>query len=457
MDSPLDVIILAAGKGTRMHSQKSKVLHELGGKTLLQHSIDVARELKAGSIHVVVGHQAEQVRESVAREGINIVLQEEQLGTGHAVQQTLDHLEKDAAALVLYGDVPLLRPSTLTALLSSVNVNTMAVLTCRMPDPSGLGRIIRDEQGKVSAIVEEKDATEQQRSIREINTGIMVIPVAKLITWLPRLRSENAQGEYYLTDIVAMAVSEGCDVHALVCDDPLEVSGVNDRRQLARLERHYQQRLTDELMLSGVTLRDPARVDIRGDLLAGKDVTIDVNVILEGSVQLGENVEIGANCILKNCTIGSGTVIQPNTIIESSTIGSDCAIGPFARIRPGTELDTGAKIGNFVETKKARIGKGSKVNHLSYIGDSRLGSEVNVGAGTITCNYDGVNKHLTEIGNGVFIGSNSVLVAPVIIEDGAFVAAGSVITKSVNEKQLAIGRGRQTNIDGWKRPAKKDK
>jgi bifunctional UDP-N-acetylglucosamine pyrophosphorylase/glucosamine-1-phosphate N-acetyltransferase len=453
----INVVVLAAGKGTRMYSAKPKVLHELAGRSLVQHTIDTANALKASAIHVVIGHEADLLRKALEGQQLNFALQEQQLGTGHAVHQALAQLDKDATALVLYGDVPLIRPETLAQLLAPVDENSMAVLTAVVGNPQGLGRIVRDAAGGIRAIIEEKDATPAQRAIREINTGFMAIPVARMHEWLPRIQNKNAQGEYYLTDIIALAIADGCRVHTVQCHDELEASGVNNRQQLAELERHYQKRETTRLMLAGVTLRDPARVDLRGVVTIAQDVEIDINVILEGKIDIAGNVTIGPNCVLKNCTIGAGTNIAANTVIEDAVIGKDCTIGPFARIRPGTVMDAEAKVGNFVEIKKSRIGKHSKVNHLSYIGDSELGIDVNIGAGTITCNYDGENKFRTIIGDCVFIGSNTALVAPVTVAAGATVGAGSVITKDVAKDQLAIARGRQTNIDGWHRPQKKPK
>ena len=455
--SKLNVVVLAAGKGTRMHSALPKVLHILAGKPLLQHVLDTARELGSSNINVVIGHGADAVRQAVAGQGVQCVLQAEQLGTAHAVHQALPLLDKDAMALVLFGDVPLVQASTLRALLQQVDGDSMAVLTCIMRNPFGLGRIVRDASGNIERIVEEKDATPEQRRINEINTGIMAIPVQRLQQWLPRIHSNNAQKEYYLTDIVALAIADGCRVVTAQSHDEKETAGINDRIQLAELERHYQLREAARLMKSGVTLRDPARFDLRGNVRCGTDVTIDINVILEGDIELGNNVSIGPNCTLKNIKAGDGTEIAANSVLEDAMIGKHCTIGPFARIRPGTELSDEAKIGNFVEVKKAKIGRHSKVNHLSYIGDSELGNDVNIGAGTITCNYDGVNKFRTVIGDNVFIGSNTALVAPVTVASGATVGAGSVITKDVAEKQLAIARGRQSNIDGWQRPQKKPK
>ena len=457
MKMKVNVVVLAAGKGTRMYSDTPKVLHELAGKSLLAHCLDTARALNCASLQVVVGHEAERIREACAAPDLDFVLQAEQRGTGHAVAQALDKLDQDAVALVLYGDVPLIRAATLQDLLTPLDSGEaeLALLTCVVPDPAGLGRIIRNAGGEVEAIVEEKDASAEQKAIREINTGIMALPVRLLREWLPKLKADNAQGEYYLTDIVAMAAGEGRCILASVCEDPLEVAGVNNREQLALLERHYQARLARELMLGGVSLRDPARFDVRGTADIGRDVEIDVNVILEGNVKLASGVKIGPNCVLKNCEIGGGSVIEANCVIEGAVLGERCSVGPFARLRPGTELREQAKIGNFVETKKALVGRGSKINHLSYVGDSELGEKVNIGAGTITCNYDGANKHLTRIGNDVFIGSNSALVAPVTVEDGATIAAGSTITHNVGGSQLAIARSRQSNKDGWKRPVKK--
>lgn len=450
----INVVVLAAGKGTRMYSAKPKVLHELAGRSLVQHTIDTANALQASSIHVVIGHAAEQLRAALDGQKLHFALQEQQLGTGHAVNQALPQLDKDAIALILYGDVPLIRAETLSQLLAPVDASSMSVLTAVVERPLGLGRIVRDASGSVRAIIEEKDATSQQREIREINTGFMAIPVARLQSWLPRLQNNNAQGEYYLTDVVALALQDGCRVHTVQCADELEAAGVNNRQQLAELERHYQKRETTRFLLAGVTMRDPMRVDLRGNITIAQDVEIDINVVLEGKVDIAGNVRIGPNCVLKNCSIGPNTEIHANTVIEDAVIGEDCTIGPFARIRPGTVLEAEAKVGNFCELKKAHIGRHSKVNHLSYIGDSELGNDVNIGAGTITCNYDGVNKFKTTIGDRVFIGSNTALVAPVTVAAGATVGAGSVITKDVGQDQLAIARGRQTNIDGWERPKK---
>ena len=453
----INVVVLAAGKGTRMFSSLPKVLHQLAGRSLLQHVIDTAAQLTSTTIQIVIGHGAEQVRESVAAQKVNFVLQEHQLGTAHAVHQALPLLDKKALVLVLYGDVPLVQTATLQKLVEAAGHNSMAVLTCKVANPTGLGRIVRDSQSDIKAIVEHKDATAAQLAICEINTGMMAIPVQRLQEWLPRIKTNNAQGEYYLTDIVELALADGCHVHTASCEDEQEVAGINNRLQLAELERYYQQRETKKLLLAGVTLRDPARVDLRGNISIAQDVEIDVNVVLEGKVTIATGVVIGPNCILKNCSVGAGTHIAANSVIEDAIIGKHCSIGPFARIRPGTEMADEARVGNFVEIKKSKIGRHSKVNHLSYIGDSELGADVNIGAGTITCNYDGVNKFKTILGDNVFIGSNTALVAPVTIASGATVGAGSVITKDVAEKQLAIARVRQTNFDGWVRPLKQPK
>jgi bifunctional UDP-N-acetylglucosamine pyrophosphorylase/glucosamine-1-phosphate N-acetyltransferase len=453
--APLDVVILAAGKGTRMYSDVPKVLHKLAGRPLLQHVIDTASSLQADTVQVVVGHGAGNIREALKDQPLSFVLQEQQLGTGHAVAQALPGLQKGGVTLVLYGDVPLIRKDTLQQLLSLVDDNSMAVLTCKVRDPAGLGRIVRNNEGSIIAIIEHKDATIEQLAVDEINTGIMALPVDRLHDWLPRLQSNNAQGEYYLTDVVTLALADGCTVHTATTLDEQEVAGINNKLQLQQLERHYQQQTAKALMLKGVTIRDAARFDLRGNLEHGRDTEIDVNVVLEGSIVFGDGVTIGPNCVIKNCSVGAGTEIAANSVLEDAMIGNDCHIGPFARIRPGTRLADETKIGNFVEIKKSVLGKGSKVNHLSYVGDSALGDGVNIGAGTITCNYDGVNKYKTTIGNGVFIGSDSVLVAPVTIADGAFVAAGSVITANVERDELAIGRSRQINKRGWQKPVKK--
>ena len=451
----LDILILAAGKGTRMRSDLPKVLHRIGDKALVQHVVDIARTVGGEQIMIIVGHGAEKVQEKMAAPDVKFVLQAEQLGTGHAVQQALPHLRSDATVLILYGDVPLTRTETLQKLIAGVNEKQMGLLTVNLPDPTGYGRIVRDEKNTVIAIVEHKDASDEQKKICEINTGIMAVKAAHLQKWLPQLKNNNAQGEYYLTDIIAMAKAEGIAIHVEQPNAVEEVEGINNRQQQAALERFYQKQKANELMVAGVTLLDPSRLDIRGNLTAGRDVVIDVNCVFEGNVILGDGVVIEANCVIINSKIGNNSCIKAFSHIEESIMAANCDIGPYARLRPGTDLAEEVKIGNFVETKKAVIARGSKVNHLSYVGDAKVGAKVNVGAGTITCNYDGVNKFNTEIGDNAFIGSNSALVAPVKIGAGATVGAGSVITRNVEDLELAIGRSKQQNIQGWKRPTKK--
>jgi bifunctional UDP-N-acetylglucosamine pyrophosphorylase / glucosamine-1-phosphate N-acetyltransferase len=451
----LDILVLAAGKGTRMRSDLPKVLHPIGGKALVQHVVDTARKVGGEQIVIIVGHGAEKVESCVSAPDVSFVLQAQQLGTGHAVLQALPRLRADATVLILYGDVPLTRPETLRQLVEAVNEKQMALLTVNMQDPTGYGRILRDASGAVLSIIEHKDANSDQRKINEINTGIMAVKTKHLQKWLPQLNNQNAQGEYYLTDIIAMAKADSISIHVEQPNAVEEVEGINNRQQQAALERFYQKQKANEMMVAGVTLIDPHRFDCRGTLDVGRDVVIDINCVFEGNVVLGDGVIIEPNCIIINSRIGKNTRVKAFSHIEESELASDCDIGPYARLRPGTCLSEGVKIGNFVETKKAKIAKGSKVNHLSYIGDAVIGSGVNVGAGTITCNYDGVNKFKTEIGDNVFIGSNSALVAPVKIGAESTVGAGSVITKDVEAKELAIARGRQRNIQGWKKPEKK--
>ncbi len=451
----LDILVLAAGKGTRMRSDLPKVLHPIGGRPLVQHVVDTARQVGGEQILIVVGHGAEKVEERMAAADVKFVLQAEQLGTGHAVQQALPMVRGDAIVLILYGDVPLTRAETLQKLIAGVNDQQMGLLTVNMQDPTGYGRIVRDDSNAVVAIVEHKDASDTQKKIREINTGIMAVKAGHLQKWLPQLQNNNAQGEYYLTDIIAMAKADGVAIHVEQPNAVEEVEGINNRQQQAALERFYQKQQANELMVAGVTLLDPARLDIRGNLIAGRDVVIDINCVFEGEVELGDGVVIEPNCVIINSKIGAGTHIKAYSHIEEAELAASCEIGPYARLRPGTQLADQVKIGNFVETKKAKIAKGSKVNHLSYIGDASIGTKVNVGAGTITCNYDGVNKFKTEIGDNAFIGSNSALVAPVKIGAGATVGAGSIITKDVEAAELAIARSKQRNIQGWERPVKK--
>lgn len=450
----LEVIILAAGKGTRMYSSTPKVLHRIGGHPLLEHVINSARQLGAHKIHVVIGFEGEAVQAHFNGADLEWATQSEQLGTGHAVAQALPNIPDDRKVLVLYGDVPLIQPATLQALTDACHGDAISVLTVLSTDPTGLGRIVRDEHERTVAIVEEKDADAQQKLIQETNSGILAAPAGRLRRWLAALSPKNAQGEYYLTDIIASAVADECEVETLILEDELEVLGVNNKMQLAQLERHYQSRVAQQLLLAGVGLADPARIDVRGTLQCGRDVEIDINAIFEGEVTLGNGVHIGPNVYVKNSNIGDGTHIHANSHIEDSNVAANCAIGPFARLRTGTDLADGAKIGNFVETKKARVGKGSKINHLSYVGDATVGENVNIGAGTITCNYDGVNKHHTTIEDNVFIGSNTALVAPVVIGKQATIGAGSTITHDVDGEQLGVARGRQRNIHNWKRPTK---
>ncbi len=447
----LSIIILAAGQGKRMGSDLPKVLQPLAGKPLLYHVIACSREVGAADICVVYGHGGELVQAAFTGQPIRWALQAEQLGTGHAVMQAAPDTANENLVLVLYGDVPLLRPATLKRLIEACESGAAAVLTVDMDDPFGYGRIIRDN-GKVIRSVEEKDATADERAIREINTGVFCCPADKLKGWLKRLGNDNKQGEYYLTDVIGIAVADGVTVHGIEADSWVEIMGINDKKQLAEAERALQMRRADDLMDQGVGLADPARLDIRGTLTCGKDVYIDVNAIFEGDVTLGDNVRIESNNLIRDSKIGAGTVVHSNCHIEGATTGPNCEIGPFARMRPGAELADTVKIGNFVEIKKSTIASGSKVNHLTYIGDTDIGKKVNVGAGTITCNYDGANKHRTTIGDGAFIGSGVELVAPVDIGAGATIGAGSTISKSAPPNELTVQRSRQTTIKNWKAP-----
>lgn len=450
----LAIIILAAGKGTRMRSTLPKVAHPLAGKPMLGHVLDAARALSPARLCVVYGHGGDRVQREVPATDVTWVEQAEQLGTGHAVAQAMPHVDQEVA-LILYGDVPLIQPETLQAFVQRVDPQTLALMTLDMDDPGAYGRIVRNDAGAVQAIVEYKDASEAQKAIREINTGILACPRAFLAEALPKLSSNNAQGEYYLTDVIAMAVSAGLKIDTVQPAHAWEVDGVNDRVQLACLERIWQRQQAEALMRGGVSVMDPARLDIRGRVICGEDVVLDINTVMVGDVTLGDRVTIGPNCLIRNARIAAGTHVEANSVIDGAEVGEDCQIGPFARLRPGTRLASGAKIGNFVETKKADIGPGSKVNHLSYIGDAHIGADANIGAGTITCNYDGVNKFETQIGDNAFIGSNSALVAPVRIGAGATVGAGSVVTHDVPDEQLAVARTKQRNLSGWKRPQKK--
>lgn len=449
----LDIVILAAGQGTRMRSALPKVLHPVAGNSMLGHVIHSARQLSPEGIHVVIGHGADLVREQLAADDLNFVLQDKQLGTGHAVAQAVPAITADTV-LILYGDVPLIEVETLQRLLTLVNDQQLGLLTVTLDDPAGYGRIVRDEHDRVTAIVEHKDASEAQKAIREGNTGILAVPGKRLADWLGRLSNNNAQGEYYLTDVIAMAVNDGLTVATAQPLDAMEVQGANDRKQLADLERHYQLREARRLMALGVTLRDPSRFDVRGEVTVGRDVMIDINVILEGRVVIEDDVSIGPNCVIKDSTLRKGAIIKANSHLEGAIVGEAADAGPFARLRPGSVLGPRAHVGNFVELKNAEMGEGAKAGHLTYLGDAVIGARTNIGAGTITCNYDGANKHKTVLGEDVFIGSNNSLVAPVTIATGASTAAGSTINQDVAAEQLAVARARQRNIDGWKRPVK---
>jgi len=453
----LEVIILAAGRGTRMQSQLPKVLHLLAGKPLLAHVLDSVRTLKPKQIHVVCGFGSAQIREYfAASDDINWVHQKEQKGTAHAVQVALPDVTPDSNVLVMYGDVPLAGVSTLKSCVAyrEDDPTPMRLVTSIPATPFGLGRIIRDANDNICEIVEESDASESQKAVSEINTGIYFVSAKKLHQFLAGLTPHNAQGELYLTDIVAAAVQQGIQIECVVAENAEEFMGINDRIELARSERYFQYRCALNLLKAGVALSDPARIDVRGQLSVGEDCFIDCNVVFEGEVVLGNGVTIEPGVVIRNSHIGDGVTIQANTVIEGARIANECNIGPFARIRPGTELADKVKIGNFVETKNVRLGANTKASHLAYLGDARVGADSNIGAGTIFCNYDGLNKHQTNIGDGVFVGSNSTLVAPITIEDNAFLAAGSTLNKDVGENELAVGRGKQRNIKGWSPPAK---
>ena len=457
MSAPIHVVILAAGQGTRMNSALPKVLHPVGGKPMLGHVLDTARGVGAAACHVVHGHGAESVRAAFASaRDVSWVLQARQLGTAHAVQQAMPGIPGEALVLVLYGDVPLISADTLNRLVAAAGKG-MALVTVNLPEPKGYGRILRDAKKKVRGIVEENDASAAQKKITEVNTGLFAVPAKRLKKWLAQVRNHNAKKEYYLTDIVALAVRDKIAVNAVAAASADEVEGVNDRVQLARIERAYQRAQAEALMRAGLSLADPARFDLRGTLRHGRDVKLDVDVIIEGACEFADGVSIGPYCLLKNVKLGAGTVIEAHSVLDQAVTGKAAHVGPFARLRPGTELADGARVGNFVETKQAKVGKRSKINHLSYVGDAELGADVNVGAGTITCNYDGANKHQTKIGDGAFIGSNSALVAPVSVGAGATIGAGSVITKDAPAGELTVARGKQLSISGWKRPAKKSR
>ena len=450
----LSAIILAAGKGTRMYSDLPKVLHTIAGKPMVKHVIDTAHQLGAENIHLIYGHGGDLMRTHLANEQVNWVLQTEQLGTAHAVQQAAPFFKDNENIVVLYGDAPLITKDTLEKLIEAKPENGIALLTVNLDSPTGYGRIIR-ENGNVVAIVEQKDANADQLNIKEVNTGVMVSDGASFKKWLASVGNNNAQGEYYLTDLIALANQDNCQVVSVQATDVMEVEGANNRLQLAALERYFQNKQASKLLLEGVMIYDPARFDLRGTLEHGKDVEIDVNVIIEGSVKLGDRVKIGAGCVLKNVVIGNDVEIKPYSVLEDSVVGEKAAIGPFSRLRPGAELSAETHVGNFVEIKKSTVGKGSKVNHLTYVGDSEIGSNCNIGAGVITCNYDGANKFKTIIGDDVFVGSDTQLVAPVKVANGATIGAGTTITRDVGENELVITRVPQRHIQDWQRPTKK--
>lgn len=451
----LSIVILAAGQGKRMHSQLPKVLHKIAGRPLLEHIVMTAQTLHPTTPPIVIyGHQGDQIRHTLANLDVTWVEQTHQLGTAHALQQALPYFNENDRVLVLYGDVPLISADTLQNFINNTPTNSLGIITADLKNPAGLGRVIRDKKNQISAVIEEKDASAEQLNINEINTGIYLIPAKNLSTWLPAIKNHNAQKEFYLTDIIKMAVQEHKNIHSFKPAATEEILGVNDRVQLATLERFYQHQLAEKLMRQGVTLLDPQRFDVRGTLVVGQDVTIDINVLIEGHVIIGNHCVIGPNTILRNVILGDRVEVKANSIIDGAEIAADCIIGPFARIRPGTVLASKVHVGNFVEIKNGSIDEGSKVNHLSYIGDSEIGKRVNIGAGTITCNYDGVNKHHTIIGDDVFVGSNNSLVAPINIGAGATLAAGSTITQNAPANQLTLGRARQISIEHWERPKK---
>ena len=454
-----NVIILAAGKGSRMKSNIPKVLHPVAGEPMLHRVIKTAAQLAPEEMHLVLGHGIDQIEASLsALDGpLNTVLQAEQLGTGHAVKIALAHVPDDGISLVLYGDVPLITHGTLAECVAAAQLGHLSIVTAEFSDPAQLGRIARNDAGYIEAIIEYKDASDDERAITEINSGILAAPTHLLRNWLNRIEPNNTQGEYYLTDIVGLAVADGVAVHGIVVADENEVMGVNDRAQLAQAERLFQRQQTASLMAEGVSFADPARVDIRGSLSCGIDCFIDINTVFIGDVSLGEGVTVGPGVVVEDSTIGGGVRINAHTVIEGAIVAEDCQLGPFARIRPGSNFAAGVKIGNFVETKKASLGKGAKASHLTYLGDATIGPEVNIGAGTVTCNYDGVDKHQTTIGKGAFIGTNSTLVAPLKIGDDAFVAAGSTVTSTVEPESLAVGRARQRTISKWLSPMRRRK
>ncbi len=452
---PLSIVVLAAGQGKRMHSDLPKVLQPLAGRPLLAHVLDAARALEPASIHVVHGHGAERVRAAFPDADLDWCLQAEQLGTGHAVAQAMPNVPSGNTVLILCGDVPLIQPETLARVAAAADGAALALLTAEVADPTGYGRVLRDAEGRVTRIVEQRDANEDEQRIREINTGLMAMAAADLRRWVDSLSNDNAQREYYLTDVIAMAGDEGRSVVGVPVADALETMGINDKAQLAAAERAYQRRVAAQLMAQGVTVADPDRLDVRGTLVAGRDVFLDVGVIIVGHVTLGDRVRVGPYCVLVDASIGADGIVHSHTVVNGLVAAEGCELGPFARIRPGTELAHGVKVGNFVEIKNGEAGAGAKIGHLTYIGDATIGSDVNVGAGTVTCNYDGAAKHRTVIGDRAFIGSGTMLVAPVEVGADATIGAGSTLTKNTPPGELTLARARQTTIPGWKRPQKK--
>ncbi|MDR3478143.1 MAG: bifunctional UDP-N-acetylglucosamine diphosphorylase/glucosamine-1-phosphate N-acetyltransferase GlmU [Gammaproteobacteria bacterium] len=452
----LSTVILAAGQGKRMHSDTPKVLHRIAGKALLEHVVNTASLINSNPPIVIYGHEGEKVKQILAQLNAQWVQQPEQLGTGHALLQALPHIADDHRVLVLYGDVPLIQADTLKKFIQATPGDALGILTAHFPDPTGLGRILRDEKGNITSIIEDKDADANQKNIHEINSGIYLIPATLLKRWLPTLKNQNAQKEYYLTDIVALAATENIAIHSTEPATYEEVLGINDRLQLAKLERFYQHKMAEKFMRQGVTLHDPARFDVRGELSVGRDTSIDINVIFEGHVKIGSHCIIGPHCVLRNVILGDRVEIKANSVLDGAEIAEDCIVGPFARLRPGSILAPRSHVGNFVEIKNSEIGTGSKVNHLSYVGDSEVGKNVNIGAGTITCNYDGLNKNRTIIGDNAFIGSNSSLIAPITIGEGATIGAGSTISRDAQPHQLTVARSPQRSIANWQRPQKKE-